>query len=134
MKFHFAKAIVASALGALMIALPAHADDTHVAPVEEAWAVAQEQYSQGRYGDAFGNFYWAAIRNHAQAQEIVGMMYLLGPAVYGPAIRADRAEAAFWLGEAGKRGRDVGRHMHCAMAQAAKPAALAEQAQTCLAR
>ena len=132
MKLHLAKSLAATALGALMVGTPAYADDTYVAPVEEAWVLAQEQYGQGRYGDAFGNFYWAAIRDHAQAQEIVGMMYLLGPAVYGPAIRADRAQAAFWLGEAGERGRDVGRHMHCVLADAEQRLLSAALARNCV--
>lgn len=122
----------AAMLCALAIAAPVRADDTYVAPVEEAWELAQAQYAQGRYAEAFGNFYWAAIRDHAQAQEIVGMTYLLGPRVYGPAIRADRAEAAFWLGEAGKRGREVGRHVQCALALAEKRVEVAAQAQTCV--
>ena len=67
--------LLASSLGLAS----ARADDTYFPPVENAWRDAQVQYAAGRYGEAFGNFYLAAIRNHAQAQEIVGMMYLLGP-------------------------------------------------------
>ena len=48
---------------------PACADDTHVASVEDAWSAALVQYADGRYTEAFGNFFWAAIRDHAQAQE-----------------------------------------------------------------
>jgi TPR repeat protein len=92
---------------------PAHADDTRIASVDEAWQVAQSQYADGRFADAFGNFYWAAIRDHAQAQEIVGMMLLLGPASYGPDVRRDPREAEFWLAEAGSRGREVARHVLC---------------------
>lgn len=132
MKSHMTRLAVSLCIYASLISVRAHADDTYVAPIEEAWETAQAQYAQGRYGDAFGNFFWAAIRDHAQAQEIVGMMYLLGPAVYGPAIRADRAEAAFWLGEAARHGRDVGRHMHCVLAQSGRVTGASQRTRNCL--
>ncbi len=115
-------------------ALPARADDTRVATVEEAWDVAHSQYDQGRFAEAFGNFFWAAIRDHAQAQEIVGLMYLLGPEIYGPGVRRDPQEAAFWLAEAGRRGREVARYVDCmsrrpAAPQAVRSAAVAQCAQ-----
>ena len=96
----------------------ARADETYIAPVEDAWRDAQVQYAEGRYKDAFGNFYWAAIRDHAQAQEIVGMMYLLGPETYGPGIRRDPGEAEFWLKAAGQGGREVADYVRCTMRRA----------------
>ncbi len=99
----------------LLEAPTARADDTYVAPVHEAWREALVQYSEGRHAEAFANFFWAAIRDHAQAQEIVGMMYLLGPEFYGPGVRRDPQEAAFWLSEAGGRGRETARYMRCLM-------------------
>lgn len=107
------KEILSVLLCAGISVAPACADDTYIAPVDEAWRTAQAQYADGRFADAFGNFYWAAIRDHAQAQEIVGMMYLLGPETYGPAVRHDFAEAEFWLAEAARRGREVARHVLC---------------------
>ena len=105
-----------SLLVCLLLSAPlARADDTYVAPVQEAWREALVQYSDGRHAEAFGNFFWAAIRDHAQAQEIVGMMYLLGPEVYGPGVRRDAREAAFWLSEAGGRGRETARYVRCLM-------------------
>ena len=107
-----------------VIALPAHADDTRVATVEDAWDLAHSQYDQGRFAEAFGNFFWVAIRDHAQAQEIVGLMYLLGPATYGPGVRRDPQEAAFWLAEAGQRGREVARYLDCMSRRPAAPQAV----------
>lgn len=104
----------ATVLLATLVTLHAHADDTYVAPVEDALELAQKQYAKGQFRDAFGNFYWAAIRDDARAQEIVGLMYMLGPKVYGPGMRGNRAEADFWLGEARKRGRNVDRSVECA--------------------
>lgn len=114
------KPVLAAMLAACACAGPACADDTYVAPVEDALELAQKQYAGGRYGEAFGNFFWAAIRDDARAQEIVGLMYLLGHKVYGQAVRADRAEAQFWLAEAARRGRPSERSTRCALAQADK--------------
>lgn len=97
-----------------LVAFHAKADDTYVAPVEDALELAQQQYAKGRYREAFGNFYWAAIRDDARAQEIVGLMYLVGRKVYGPSVRTDKSEADFWLGEAKRRGRNVERSVDCA--------------------
>jgi len=112
--------ILVAMLAACACAGPARADDTYVAPVEDAVELAQKQYARGRYGEAFGNFFWAAIRDDARAQEVVGLMYLLGQKVYGQAVRADRTEAQFWLAEAARRGRPSERSAQCALAQADK--------------
>ncbi len=120
MKFIAFKQVAAAILITGAFAHCALADDTYVAPVEDAFEMAQSQYAKGRYGEAFGNFFWAAIRDHARAQEIVGLMYLLGPRVYGPTVRSDRSEAQFWLTEARKRGRQTARSSECALAQADK--------------
>lgn len=103
----------AIAVGLLLGGAMARADDTYLMPVEEAWNTAQRLYAEGRYGDAFGEFFSAAIRDHAQAQEIVGMMYLLGPAIYGPQVRHDKVEAQFWLDQASARDRPVASYVLC---------------------
>ena len=120
MKFIAFKQVAAAILITGAFTHCALADDTYVAPVEDAFELGLSQYAAGRYGEAFGNLFWAAIRDHARAQEIVGLMYLLGPRVYGPSVRSDRTEAQFWLTEAGKRGRAATRSMECALAQADK--------------
>jgi TPR repeat protein len=111
---------------------PVWADDTYVAPVEEALEQAQRQYARGRYGEAFGNFFWAAMREDARAQEIVGLMYLLGQKVYGQAVRADGAQARFWLAEAASLGRPSARTTQCALAQANKGARAPELVMACV--
>lgn len=126
------KPMLAAMLAACACAGPAWADDTYVAPVEDALELAQKQYARGRYGDAFGNFFWAAIRDDARAQEIVGLMYLLGQKVYGQAVRADRAQAQFWLAEAASLGRPSARSSQCALAQADKGARAAALVMGCV--
>ena len=106
------------AAGLLIGSALARADDTHVMPVPEAWDIAQRLYAEGRYGEAFGEFFSAAIRDHAQAQEIVGMMVLLGPDIYGPQVRHDKVEAQFWLDLASAHGRPVAAYVLCMMRRA----------------
>lgn len=103
---------IAAALGA-GVAPQAHAqaqpiaDDTFVETVGDSIARADEAYAQGKFAEAYQYYYWAAIRDHARAQEIVGLMRLYGPELFGREITRDRVEAAFWLREAARRGREV---------------------------
>lgn len=92
-------------------------DDTSVGTVEEDWDAGQEAYRAGDFARAWQHLFAAAIRDHAQAQEMLGMMRLYGPALYGPPIAADRDEAVFWLGEAARQGREPALHMHCALTE-----------------
>lgn len=88
-------------------------DDTYVASVEEAWRNGQTHFAAGRFREAFNDYFWAAIRDHPEAQERVGIMYLLGPDMFGHAVSRNRDEAAFWLKQAADRGRDVDRDLTC---------------------
>lgn len=83
------------------------ADDTFVETVGDSLARAEEAYAAGRFSDAYGFYYWAAIRNDARAQEMVGLMLLPGTGLYGAAVAANRGDALFWLRQAASRGRDT---------------------------
>jgi TPR repeat protein len=128
-------AILVLAAALLLQTGPARADDTYVSSVEEAWANAVHDYARRDYRAAFGNFFWAAIRDHAQAQEMVGLMYLLGPQAFGTGVRMNRGEAAFWFDQARTHGSDVARHLHCVLARTAGTASrpAAERALACIA-
>jgi len=93
-------------------------DDTYVETVQDSVAKAEEAYAAGRFGEAYQFFYWAAIRDHARAQETVGVMLLLGSDVYGPQVSADRGEAAFWLRQAAARGRPAAGYLAAALDRA----------------
>jgi TPR repeat protein len=95
------------------------ADDTYVASLEESWANAQKNYAKGQYQSAFSDFYWAAIRDHPQSQQMVGLMYLLGTEAFGVGVKRDRVEAEFWLGQAQIHGIDVNAHLRCAITRRA---------------
>ena len=92
-------------------------DDTSVGTVEEDWDAGQEAYRAGDFARAWPHLFAAAIRDHAQAQEMLGMMRLYGQDLYGSSVAADRDEAVFWLGEAARQGREPALHMHCALTE-----------------
>lgn len=91
------------------------ADDTFVETVGDSVVRAEAAYAVGRFDEAYQYFYWAAIRDHAFAQEMVGMMLLLGRDTFGPGVAADREGAAFWLAQAASRGRATAAHLAAAL-------------------
>ena len=50
----------------------------------------------------------AAAAGDRKAQEMLGLGLLIGPTLYGPAVKADRCEAAMWLRRAAAQGSEVG--------------------------
>jgi len=49
----------------------------------------------------------AATQGDAEAQEMLGMVLLSGPVLYGQAVRADRCEARMWMRQAAMQGSDT---------------------------
>ena len=85
---------------ALSTAAPAaFADAVDATSPEGIFDHAQNLYAEGRYSDAFKDFLRAAVLEHPQAQEMVGMMSLLGSRFYGTQVAYDKDAAQFWLGE-----------------------------------
>jgi TPR repeat protein len=95
----------------------AMADDTYVGTVQEAWENGRIAYAEERYWEAYGYLFSAAMRDHAEAQEMVGMMKLHGQEMFGSQITRDRDEAIFWLSEAARRGRTASLRVVCALTQ-----------------
>ena len=114
-RFLFALPLVAAAIVASPTA-PAQTlrDDTYVETVEDSIAKADAAFAQGRFGEAYGYYHWAAIRDDARSQEIAGLMLLMGESMFGKEVHQDREAAAFWLHEAGRRGRAVARQFDLA--------------------
>jgi hypothetical protein len=110
------------------------ADDTYVASVEESLANARKHYARGNFRAAFNDFYWAAIRDQPQAQQMVGLMYLLGPEAFGTDVKRDRDEATFWMTQAQSHGIDVNEHLRCAITRkvSERNVPIAERAWACL--
>lgn len=49
----------------------------------------------------------AATEGDAEAQEMLGMVLLAGPTLYGMAVMADRCEARMWMRQAAMQGSDT---------------------------
>ena len=77
---------------------------------------AMEYYEKQNYPLARLHFISAAKAGDARAHEILGIMHILGPAVY-PGVERDHQAAARYFDIAARSGRPVGRYMACALAQ-----------------
>jgi len=73
-------------------------------------------YEQGRFAEAEGHFIAAALAGDPRAQEILGVMYTLGSALY-PGVARNPVAAAQWLERAAQNGRAVARHLYSALAR-----------------
>ncbi|MGJ7609147.1 sel1 repeat family protein [Variovorax sp. LT1R20] len=49
----------------------------------------------------------AAMQGDAEAQEMLGMVLLTGPVLYGMSVRADRCEARQWMRQAAMQGSET---------------------------
>ena len=67
-------------------------------------ADAESAYESGRFAEALALFEERGLEGDVQAQELVGMMYLVGPALYGQEIAADPVCAARWFRAAALNG------------------------------
>ena len=67
-------------------------------------AEAESTYESGRFAEALALFEERGLEGDVQAQELVGMMHLVGPALYGEEVAADPACAARWFRAAALNG------------------------------
>jgi hypothetical protein len=67
-------------------------------------ADAEFAYESGSYAEALALFEERGLEGDVQAQELVGMMHLVGPALYGEQVAADPACAARWFRAAALNG------------------------------
>lgn len=111
-----------SSVAALMLALATphvcaadqarfDSDEARVESIKEAMISAHQQYALGKYWEAYGNFFWAAIQDHAPAQELLGFMLLYGEDLYGPQVKQDAKEAGKWFKAAASQGLPVAAFM-----------------------
>ncbi len=75
---------------------------------EQQFQVGLEAQSQRDYAAMLAQLRQAAARGNVEAQEMLGLVLLVGPTLYGPAVRADRCEAGQWLRRAADQGSLVG--------------------------
>ena len=76
---------------------------------EQRFQLALEAQSARDYRAMLQELRQAASQGNAEAQEMLGMVLLAGPTLYGNAIAADRCEARRWLLRAASQGSDTAR-------------------------
>lgn len=92
--------------------------ETHAATIFEE---AMQDYESGEYVKAHVKFRIAAEKGDARAQEILGLMYALGPQLY-PGVAQNLCAAATWLDRAARSGKPTARYAYCAFARKEFPA------------
>jgi TPR repeat protein len=75
---------------------------------------ARVAYSKGEYAVAHDRLLAAARKGDADAQELLGMMHMVGPEVF-PGVPQDLTQSAVLLQRAARSGRPVARAMYCAL-------------------
>jgi len=99
-------------------------------------ADAELAYESGRFADALALFEERGLEGDVRAQELVGMMHLLGPNLFGKGVAADPARSATWFRAAALNGSATGQFVLAQMyrtgvgvpADAARAAALLAEA------
>ena len=76
---------------------------------EQRFQLALEAQAARDYRSMLEQLRQAAAEDHAEAQEMLGMVLLAGPTLYGAAIRADRCEARQWMLRAASQGSETAR-------------------------
>lgn len=90
---------------ALAVAGPAERDTgLHAA---QRFQLALEAQTARDYRTMLERLREAATQGDAEAQEMLGMVLLTGPVLYGQSVRADRCEARQWMRQAAMQGSET---------------------------
>lgn len=84
-------------------------DETTDLHAEQRYQLALEAQAGRDYRGMLEQLRQAAAEGHAEAQEMLGMVLLTGPTLYGSAVKADRCEARTWMLRAAGQGSETGR-------------------------
>lgn len=90
--------------------LPAPASATGMISPGQTFQLALEAQTTGDYDQMLAHLRSAGKAGHLGAQEMLGMILLVGPTLYGDAVPADRCEAGQWIGRALAQGSDMARY------------------------
>lgn len=102
--FALAAAIAGTTSAEIASAMP------HVVPTpEQNLQLGLEAQTARDYRGMLNFLRTAASQGNVEAQEMLGMALLVGPTLYGPAVKANRCEAGLWLRKAVAQGSYVGR-------------------------
>ncbi|MBT2335491.1 sel1 repeat family protein [Variovorax paradoxus] len=84
-------------------------DANIVLHAEQRFQLALEAQSARDYRSMLEQLRQAAAEDSAAAQEMLAMVLLAGPTLYGSAVEADRCEARRWMLRAASQGSDTAR-------------------------
>ena len=99
----------------LLILLAALAAGASTAPIdagltnEQLFELALEAQSHREYARMLDNLHIAAQGGHRGAQELLGVVLLQGPLLFGPEVARDPCAARTWLARAAEQGSETGR-------------------------
>jgi hypothetical protein len=82
-------------------------DPNVVLHTEQRFQLALEAQTARDYRTMLEQLRRAAGEGSAEAQEMLGMVLLAGPTLYGPTVQADRCEARGWMLRAASQGSDT---------------------------
>lgn len=74
---------------------------------EQRFQLALEAQAARDYRSMLEQLRQAANEGHAEAQEMLGMVLMTGPTLYGTAVKADRCEAGMWMRRAAVQGSET---------------------------
>lgn len=74
---------------------------------EQRFQLALEAQAARDYRSMLEQLRQAADEGHAEAQEMLGMVLMTGPTLYGMAVKADRCEARTWMRRAAMQGSET---------------------------
>lgn len=76
---------------------------------EQLFELALEAQSHRDYGQMLDRLHIAAQGGHRGAQELLGVVLLQGPLLFGSQVVRDPCAARVWLARAAEQGSEVGR-------------------------
>lgn len=77
---------------------------------EQRYQMALEAQAAREYRSMMSLLRQSAEAGNMQAQEMLGVALLVGPTLYGAAVKADRCEAGAWLRRAVAQGSEAGKY------------------------
>ncbi|MGO3126231.1 MAG: sel1 repeat family protein [Advenella sp.] len=104
------KGCVATLLAAAAYGLSMSAFAADMTSPGQKFQLALEAQTVGQYDEMMALLRLAGEGDHIGAQEMLGMVLLAGPTLYGNAVQADQCEAAKWLSRALSQGSEVARN------------------------
>ena len=76
---------------------------------EQLFELALEAQSHRDYGQMLDRLHIAAQGGHRGAQELLGVVLLQGPPMFGSQVVRDACAARIWLARAAQQGSEIGR-------------------------